>query len=77
MGTPTEPQAYSVAGAAIFLGLGVTTVKRLIRAGTIPSRKAGKRTLVLACDLTAYLKSLPTSQPEISRGAGGQFVGAA
>jgi excisionase family DNA binding protein len=72
-GTP-EPQAYTIAGAAIFLSLSVTQVKRLIKRGTLRSRKAGRRTLVLASDLTAYLESLPSSSTELPRGAGGRFV---
>ncbi|WP_439514845.1 helix-turn-helix domain-containing protein [Oceanibaculum nanhaiense] len=50
-----EPFAYSVAAAARLLGVSVSTVRALIRDGTLPAVKPGRRTVILAWDLKALL----------------------
>jgi excisionase family DNA binding protein len=53
--------ALSPAAAAAALGLSKRTISRLIAAGTLEARKAGKRTLVDAASLRRYYASLPTT----------------
>ncbi|MFO7482582.1 helix-turn-helix domain-containing protein [Oceanibaculum nanhaiense] len=50
-----KPLAYSVAAAARLLGVSVSTVRALIREGTLPAVKPGRRTIILAWDLKALL----------------------
>ena len=50
-----EPFAYSVAAAARLLGISVSTVRALIREGTLPAVKPGRRTVILAWDLKTLL----------------------
>jgi hypothetical protein len=67
--------AFSIPDAARFSGLGLTTVKALVRSGMLAVHKAGKRSLVLRVDLEAYLTSLPKSGlPAAPRGDAGRFV---
>ena len=47
--------AYSVAEAATVTGLGKTTLYSLIAAGTLPSRKIGKRRLIASSDLSGLI----------------------
>ena len=51
MSTPIEPFALSPKDAAAYGGLGLTTIKALLRSGALPYRKAGKRTLILRSEL--------------------------
>ncbi len=55
-----EREAYSVAGAVDVSGLGRTFIFEQIRAGRLRARKAGRRTIILAADLRAFLAALPT-----------------
>lgn len=50
-----EPLAFSIAAAARLLGVSVSTVRALIREGTLPAVKPGRRTLILAWDLKKLL----------------------
>ncbi|MEQ8252036.1 MAG: helix-turn-helix domain-containing protein [Oceanibaculum nanhaiense] len=50
-----EPLAYSIAAAARLLGVSVSSVRALIRDGTLPAVKRGRRTLILAWDLKKLL----------------------
>jgi excisionase family DNA binding protein len=55
-----EPrQAHSIEAAAR-IGIGRDGVYRAINEGRLRARKFGKRTLILAADLDAFLASLPT-----------------
>ena len=40
-------------------GLGRDTIYKAIHTGRLPARKLGRRTIVLASDLQAFLESLP------------------
>ena len=51
--------SYSLDEAAIVTGLSRTRLFQAVRDGRLTVRKDGKSTLVLAEDLSAYLKSLP------------------
>ncbi|QGM98431.1 helix-turn-helix domain-containing protein [Methylocystis parvus] len=55
--------AYSIEETARITSLGRTALYEEIRAGRLKSRKAGRRTIVLADDIRAWLASLPQAQP--------------
>lgn len=52
-------EALGVGQVAALLGLSRDTVERRIAAGVLPARRDGRRVLVLADDLAAYLAALP------------------
>ena len=52
---PLTPIAYSVPDAALVLGLGEPTIWKAISTGELAAVKIGKRTLVKADDLDAFL----------------------
>jgi excisionase family DNA binding protein len=54
-----RPIAVGVEDAAQSLGIGINTMWQLIRDGTIPSKKQGRRTLVLTVDLERHASKLP------------------
>jgi excisionase family DNA binding protein len=56
---PNAPLAYSVDEALAKLGIGRDFFYRLIRDKRLPARKLGRRTLILASDLDAFLEALP------------------
>jgi excisionase family DNA binding protein len=56
----TERAAYSVPEVQFRTGLCRDRVYSLIREGKLVARKLGRRTLVTATDLEAFLQSLPT-----------------
>jgi excisionase family DNA binding protein len=51
---------YSVADACRALGISRTTLYQLRKDGRLVSRKLGRRTVILAADLQAFLATLPT-----------------
>jgi excisionase family DNA binding protein len=55
-----QPKALSIEHACRVSGLGKTKLYELIGAGTLKSRKAGRRRLVLLTDLNEFLQALPT-----------------
>ena len=55
----TDRAAYSVPEALAKLGIGRDKLYGLIREGRLPARKLGRRTLIVASDLEAFLQSLP------------------
>lgn len=57
------PFALSIPEAVKVSGLSRTAIYQAFRDG-LPARKAGKRTLILAKDLEAYLANLPSYQVE-------------
>ena len=59
MTSPTAGGAMSVNNAARYLGVGRTTLYRMINAGDLPTRKIGRRTLLLRADLDRLLAALP------------------
>ena len=72
-----EPYALSPKAAALWCGLGLTKIKSLLRDGTLPCRKDGRRTLILRADLEHYIAALSTNRPVLPRGADGKFAGKA
>jgi len=54
-----ECAAYSVPEVMARVGVGRDKLYRLIREGKLPARKLGRKTLILATDLEAFLESLP------------------
>ncbi|MBN9454290.1 MAG: helix-turn-helix domain-containing protein [Bosea sp.] len=58
--SPTKPLAYSPQEAARAAATGVNTIYQELNAGRLSARKLGRRTLILAADLEAWLRSLPT-----------------
>lgn len=59
MSAGLEPLALSPREAAAFLSISKCNLSRLIRAGRIEARKAGRRTLVDVASLKAYYELLP------------------
>jgi excisionase family DNA binding protein len=51
-----EPAALSVPTAAIYLGVSVDTIRRLVRAGSIPHARIGSAIRIRRADLDAYLE---------------------
>jgi excisionase family DNA binding protein len=63
---PREIQklSYSIAEAVELTGLGRSTIYEEIRSKRLLARKIGRRTIVLAEDLSSFLASLPLSPAE-------------
>jgi len=57
----TEPEklAYSIKDAAKALGLGTTTINRMIKDGRLKAVKIGGRTLIPAAALRAIIDNAP------------------
>ena len=55
--------AYSIADLTRIAGVGRSFLYEEIKAGRLIVRKAGRRSLVLAADATAWLASLPKVAP--------------
>jgi excisionase family DNA binding protein len=53
------PLAYSVEESLALLGIGRDKLYKIIKAKQLPARKLGRRTLILASDLNAFVESLP------------------
>jgi excisionase family DNA binding protein len=56
---PPAMRAYSIPQAMFALNIGRDKLYKLIREGKLPARKLGRKTLILATDLEAFLESLP------------------
>lgn len=57
------PLAVSIRSAAGLVSLSEGTIDQAIRAGLLPVRRHGNRTLIRTCDLMAWLDSMPTGRP--------------
>ena len=57
------PLSYSLSGAAAATSLSESVIDAAIRAGILPVRRHGNRTLILARDLERWLTSLPPGRP--------------
>ena len=57
------PLSYSLSGAASATSLSESTIDAAVRAGVLPTRTFGNRTLILTHDLQRWLNSLPTGRP--------------
>lgn len=56
------PQAFRICEVCKMTGLGRTTIYAAIKDGALVARKYGRRTIVLADDLTTFLSALPTTK---------------
>lgn len=54
-----SPLAVPISDAVKMAAIGRTTFYKLMKAGDIPARKCGARTVVLMVDLERFLLSLP------------------
>ena len=63
--TPS-PLAYSIREAASTSGIGRTTIYNEIAAGRLRAVKRGRRTLILADDLKAWVAALQPIEPKIT-----------
>lgn len=59
MRTPSEPIAYTIPDAVRAAGIGTTKLYELIGAGTLDARKVGRRTVIMADSLRAFMSSAP------------------
>jgi excisionase family DNA binding protein len=59
LSAPVERAAYSIPEVLTKIGVGRDKLYELIRSGQLPARKVGRRTLIVASDLEAFLKALP------------------
>ena len=57
---PVEPEAFSVDQACAVAGVGKTKFYEIVAAGTLKTRRLGRRRLVLRRDLQLFLETLPT-----------------
>lgn len=58
-----RPLSFSLSGASAATSLSESTIDAAIRAGILPVRRYGNRTLILTRDLERWLDSLPTGRP--------------
>ncbi len=58
----TQPMAYTIPGTCSTLNVGTSKVYELIRLGILDARKAGRRTLITADSIKAYLDNLPRAE---------------
>ncbi len=56
---PLEVQGLRVEEAAIIAGIGRSVLFELIKTGSLPARKIGKKTIILRPDLMNFLENLP------------------
>lgn len=62
--TPALPKlSFSLSGAAAATSLSESVIDAAIRAGTLPVKHHGNRTLILARDLERWLAGLPAGRP--------------
>ena len=61
---PIQKLAYSIAEANKAAPVGRTGVYEALKDGRLKARKNGKRTIILADDLLAFLQSLPEYQEQ-------------
>jgi excisionase family DNA binding protein len=58
-----EPLGLSIAEAAKTAGVGRTTIYEALASGRLSARKLGRRTIIRANDLDAWLAALPALKP--------------
>ena len=64
-----NPYSFTVDEACKHSGIGRTKLFELLSNGEIPRRKLGRKTLILAEDLKAFVESLPTTCVEAANDA--------
>lgn len=57
-------EGLSVDEACHVAGIGKTSMFDLLKAGAVPARKLGRRTIILRSDLMAWMDALPRLEPE-------------
>ena len=57
--------ALSIAQTARLLGIGRSTLYCIIKAGRLPVRKLGKRTLIMREDLDHFVATLPRTSIQL------------
>ena len=57
--------ALSIAQTARLLGIGRSTLYCIIKAGRLPVRKLGKRTLIMREDLDHFVETLPRTSTQL------------
>lgn len=60
-GVNFQPLAYSIEAACKATGIGRSAIYEELRSGALRARKFGRRTVILADDLRAWLESFPVS----------------
>jgi excisionase family DNA binding protein len=55
----TAPLTHTILEAVVASGVSKSSLYLAIKRGDLPARKLGKRTLILASDLAAWLEQLP------------------
>jgi excisionase family DNA binding protein len=55
-----ERRAFTIQEAARILSISRSTLYELLHWGALPAKKCGARTLILADDLDAFLRNLPS-----------------
>jgi excisionase family DNA binding protein len=60
----TQKLAYSIVDIAKLVGIGRSLIFEEVKAGRLPVKKAGRRTLVLDADLSAWLSNLPAKSAD-------------
>jgi excisionase family DNA binding protein len=68
---PVSPLAYGIEDAADTLGLSRSRIYELIAVGDITACKVGKRTIIPAAELTAFLERHRVESSRICRKQGG------
>jgi excisionase family DNA binding protein len=59
MQNDAQKLAYSIDDIAKLVGVGRSLLFEEVKAGRLPVKKAGRRTLILDADLSAWLSNLP------------------
>jgi hypothetical protein len=67
MAATTEPLIYHVSDVASLFGCKVSSARRLLEQGVIPSRRLGRKIVVLPHELEAHLKNLPNGNTGTER----------
>jgi hypothetical protein len=68
-----EPLVWRPQDVAHAMGASVAAVRRMMRDGLIPTRRLGRRVIVLPDELRAWLKSAPRPQEQEQNVVGQQY----
>lgn len=60
----TWPATHTIESFCVWAGVSRMTAHRLMKAGTLPYRKAGRRVLILKSDARRWLDELPRGESE-------------